>query len=367
MISRLKLMNFKCFESINIEMSNLNVLAGINSMGKSTIVQALLLLRQSYELGAIDNGLHLNGLITNIGTGQDLMYRGSEIDEVGITIMNESQEFKLLYTYNKDSDFQALKKSDCDGKNISEINLFQKNFSYISAERIGPQRIYNKSYYQVVDKNQIGFKGELFADYLSEHGTKLKVENKAALHPMIESHLLVYQVEGWLSEITPGVTIDTRNYNDAGLVGLIYKIADSKTTNSFSPLNVGFGLSYIIPVIISLLKAKKGDLVIIENPEAHLHPRGQRKMGELISRVCAGGVQVILETHSDHILNGIRLCVMKKTINRNLVRLNYFYQMPTDNKIVHTKCSPAILDDGSLSDWPEGFFDEWEKAIDELF
>jgi predicted ATPase len=94
-------------------------------------------------------------------------------------------------------------------------------------------------------------------------------------------------------------------------------------------------------------------------------------MGELISKACAGGVQVILETHSDHLLNGIRLAVKKKVIDRNLIRLNYFYLtffLTVEGiKPMHTKCSPAILEDGSLSDWPDGFFDEWEKAIDELF
>ena len=91
-------------------------------------------------------------------------------------------------------------------------------------------------------------------------------------------------------------------------------------------------------------------------------------MGELISRACAGGVQVILETHSDHILNGIRLSVKEKKINKNDVRLNFFYQETEDSKAVrYCKSSPAILDDGSISSWPDGFFDEWDKMLDKLF
>ncbi|MEG1094995.1 MAG: DUF3696 domain-containing protein [Lactococcus sp.] len=90
-------------------------------------------------------------------------------------------------------------------------------------------------------------------------------------------------------------------------------------------------------------------------------------MGELIAKACAGGVQIIVETHSDHLLNGIRLAVKRKDIDRSLIRLNYFYRYFEANKIVHTKSSPTILDNGGLSDWPEGFFDEWDKAIDELF
>lgn len=100
--------------------------------------------------------------------------------------------------------------------------------------------------------------------------------------------------------------------------------------------------------------------MIIENPEAHLHPRGQRKIGELISRAAAGGVQVIVETHSDHLLNGIRLSVKEKKINRNITRLNYFYREEKEDKTFgkyyeYKKTSPQILDNGNLSNWPDGF------------
>ena len=71
MINNLTIRNFKCFENLNIELSNLNVFAGINSMGKSSVIQAILLLRQAYEMGTLTKGLHLNGELTQIGTGHD--------------------------------------------------------------------------------------------------------------------------------------------------------------------------------------------------------------------------------------------------------------------------------------------------------
>lgn len=364
MINSLSVRNFKCFENLFLEMSNLNVFAGINSMGKSTMIQALLLLRQSYDMGAINKGLHLNGDITNLGTGLDVLYRDSEEDEFEIKILQGDNEYIWNYCYEKDSDFQKLMSEMLNDENFSNLNIFQPTFAYVSAERIGPQRFYKKSYHEVFDKNQVGYKGELFADYLAERGTSEKVQNKKVLHKEIESQLLIYQTQAWLSEISPGINIGTKDYTGAGIVGIEYKIRGKDAIN---PLNVGFGLSYVAPLIISLLKARQGDLLILENPEAHLHPRGQRKMGELIAKASAGGVQIILETHSDHLLNGLRLAVKQNVIDRNLIRLNYFYQNIENNKLVYKKCSPAILDDGSLSDWPEGFFDEWEKAIDELF
>lgn len=368
MINNLTIRNFKCFENLSVELSNLNVFAGINSMGKSSVIQAILLLRQAYEMGTLNKGLHLNGELTQIGTGFDLLYRNSAQDEVSIEVSTEENTYRWDYKYTKDSDYQEIKATNIDQEGIDNINIFTPTFSYISAERIGPQRYYKQSYHEIYERNQVGFRGELFADYLAKRGLTDKVENQNVLFDDVTDEHLLYQTQEWLSVISPGVHINPRPYQEAGLVGIGYTVYGA----DYTPVNVGFGLSYVVPIIVSLLKAKSGDLVIIENPEAHLHPKGQRKMGELIARASAGGVQVILETHSDHILNGIRLSVKNRSISRNHIRLNYFYQqvesgLPLGERVVHQKCSPVIFDDGSLSHWPDGFFDEWDKALDELF
>lgn len=368
MINNLTIKNFKCFENLSIDLSNLNILAGINSMGKSSAIQAILLLKQSYDIGVLDKGIHLNGELVQIGTGFDLMYRNSEEDEITIKLIVDEKDLFWKYKYNKDSDYQILSETNIQQEEIKKMNLFDTTFSYISADRIGPQRYYRQSYHDIYEKNQVGSNGDLFADYLSKKGYIEKVENKSVLFDDSTSEFLLFQTEKWLSVISPGININLKSYQEAGLVGIEYKVCGSY----YSPVNVGFGLSYVVPIIVSLLKAKAGDLIIIENPEAHLHPKGQRKMGELIAKASAGGVQIILETHSDHILNGIRLSVKNGIIPHNDVKLNYFYQKSERDsalgeKVSHYKCSPVILDDGSLSDWPEGFFDEWDKALDELF
>ena len=363
MIEKLSLKNFKCFQNIGIEMASLNVFTGINSMGKSSVIQALLLLRQAYELNCLDKGIQLNGNLVNIGNGSDLLNRESDVERIGIELVDSNQDLAFEYDYNGESDFQMLAENSVDLSILSIDGLFGQNFSYISAERIGPQRYYQQSYNDVYEKKQIGSRGELFVDYLAELGLTQKVENKYVLHPEVKSDYLLYQMEGWLSEISPGLNLDTQKFKEAGIVGLAYGVASEK----YTPINVGFGISYVAPIILSLLKAKKGDVLIIENPEAHLHPRGQRKIGELIALSAQGGVQVIVETHSDHLLNGIRLAVKNDKIDSSSVRLNYFYLEQNEaGKIIHTKKSPAILKDGRLSDWPEGFFDEWDKALDEL-
>ena len=368
MINEIRLNNFKCFEELYVEMAELNVFAGINNMGKSTTIQALLLLRQAFEMNSINKGIYLNGTLTNLGTGYDILYRNSESDKITIELHADSVNIKNIYEYSKESDFQRVDVSNIDDKSFLEENLFGNNFSYVSAERRGPQRFYGSSYHEIYEQNQVGTKGEFYAAYLAERGTTQRVVNESVLHHSIKSDLLIYQMEAWMSELSPGINFQPKKYQEAGIVSMEYSISNEL----FTPVNVGFGLSYVAPIVLSLLKAEKGDLVIVENPEAHLHPRGQRKMGELIARASEGGVQVVVETHSDHLLNGIRLSVKNKKISKEKIRLNYFYsKLMDDDKlgeiIKHEKCSPMIMDDGSLSDWPEGFFDEWDKALEELF
>lgn len=364
MLKNIYLENFKCFDEIHLELTNLNVLSGINSMGKSTIIQSLLLLRQAYENNSINEHLQLNGELVNLGTGYDVLNRNSNNETIKFSINYNNEFFSWEYQYEKDSSIQKVKNNPTIlPDTLSNINLFSDRFDYISADRIGPRRYYEAGD-SVQSINRIGYRGEYFPYYLQKNKYE-NVKNNNVIHISCQSHEILYQFEAWMSELSPGIKIHPKEYIDAGIVGIGYDVYGME----HKPLNVGFGLSYTAPIVLSLLKASDGDLIILENPEAHLHPRGQRILGELISRACAGGVQIILETHSDHVLNGIRLSVKQKKLDKNDVRLNFFYQDNKDDEIVvkYCKSSPAILEDGSISSWPDGFFDEWDKALNELF
>lgn len=154
------------------------------------------------------------------------------------------------------------------------------------------------------------------------------------------------------------------------MVGLTVRQLATSAAEYFSAQNVGFGISYVLPVILALVKAKEGELLILENPEAHLHPKGQRKMGELIARAAQGGVQIILETHSVHVLNGIRLSAKNSVLKPDKVRLFYFERRIKEEKnekiVFPVIQKPILWKDGRLSFWPDVFFDEWDKAIDEM-
>lgn len=369
MIKKIDASNFKCFEHISLELSNLNLFSGINSMGKSTVVQMLLLLRQSYEQNALEKGIYLNGKYTNLGVGKDILYTDAKENKINISIKDVQNCLHAEYDYNGAADFLRLANA-IKTNAIQNMSLFGNGFNYIAADRLGPQSSYEKSYYEVWENEQVGNHGEYAVHYLQTHELQ-DVENESVLYDGEESIRLLKQVECWMGEITPGVSLRMEDYGHSNRIGLTVHQEGNVGADYFTAQNVGFGISYVLPVVLSLLKARKGELLILENPEAHLHPRGQRKMGELISKAAQGGVQIIVETHSDHILNGIRLCAKNRRINPELVRLYYFTRKKmvtgSEDKIVPIIENPILNMDGRLSFWPDGFFDEWDRAIDDLF
>ncbi|MEI7776209.1 MAG: DUF3696 domain-containing protein [Verrucomicrobiota bacterium] len=178
---------------------------------------------------------------------------------------------------------------------------------------------------------------------------------------------LIDQVAAWLQQLSPGVRLSADRVKGTDEVQLCYEfIGHSRRTksNPYRPGNVGFGLTYSLPIIVACLATPPGALLLLENPEAHLHPQGQLALGELLSLVAADGVQLVIETHSDHILNGIRLAVKAQRLQADNVALHFFSRSieSGDSEVQ----SPALLPDGRLSNWPIGFFDQWDKSLDAL-
>jgi predicted ATPase len=368
MITKIAVENFKCFEKEELELSYLNLFSGVNSMGKSTMIQALLLLRQAQEQNALGKGIYLNGKYTGIGVGRDLLFTNAQENYIRISLESEAGICKKIYRYEGEADF--LQEIFGEKSGMSGLNLFDEGFTYIAADRLGPQSSYQKSHYEVWEQRQLGNHGEYAVHYLREHEMD-NVDNEQVLYEGEPNHRISRQVERWMSEITPGVAFRTEDYGHGNMVGLTVHQRGTAGAEYFSAQNVGFGISYVLPVILALVKAKAGELLILENPEAHLHPKGQRKMGELIARAAQGNVQIIVETHSDHVLNGIRLCAKRNILEPERVRLFYFDRWEKENGsesvVVPVVQKPILQKDGRLSFWPAGFFDEWDKAIDEMY
>lgn len=362
MIKEIEIVNFKCFSKLTLPLKQVNILTGINGMGKSTIIQSMLLLRQSYLKDYTMNGLNLNGRYVQLGNAQDVLYEKADKETIEIGYTSDHDDYHFRYSYVPDSDFLPLEHAVA-GKYDSEV--FGKCFTYLSAYRIEPQELYRITNEEGILSREFGNNGEFAFQYLSLYGDD-DVENPNVILEDKLGRGLSNQTRVWMDRIAPGVSPKITLNTSLRSSEVRYEFIEGKEkTNSYKSMNVGFGITYVLPLVIAILSAKKGDIIVVENPEAHIHPAGQRLLGELIARAGAGGVQLFVETHSDHILNGIRLSVKKELIGGELVKLAFFYKDAADD-YKHKYASPKIEADGRLDLWPDGFFDEWDKALYEL-
>lgn len=357
MISYVKLKNFKPFEEQQLQFKALTLLSGLNSTGKSSVLQALLLLRQSYQQKLLPEvGLSLNGDLVCIGTAQDALFAGAKENSIGFELLWEDGTQGIWdFSYSPETDVLGLASQPTPAA-IYESSLFSDRFHYLQAERIGPRTYLEISDFQVRQHQQLGTRGEYTAHFLSIYRDKI-IPNSTLKHPEQDNLNMKLQVQAWMGEVSPGTRIEINSNPTLDLVSLQYSYGVS---NPYRATNVGFGISYTLPIIVAVLASEPGTLILLENPEAHLHPKGQVKMGELLSLAASSGVQVVLETHSDHILNGIRLAVHGGKLAPKDVQCHFLSRTKQGMTEV---ISPHIDRNGRIDQWPDGFFNEWQKSL----
>jgi predicted ATPase len=362
-ISELHLHNFKCFKDERIPIKPLTFLAGINGMGKSTIIQSLLLLRQSRSKDFFE----LNGELFEFGYYEDIYSEFAEDENFSISlsgIKNESYTWSAKITTKKGE--SIAEKTSWPEASLVAANLFDSNFQFLSAERWGP-RITTPLNTGDIANTYLGKYGEFLVSVLKEFENQPLPNEKLPIHSESNTRDVHEQIGAWMNEISPGATFSAEAIKeaDSGIYKFNYR-SKIGPTRSFRPTNVGFGLSYTLPILTALLTAPVDSMVIIENPEAHLHPRAQMILGKLLGICANAGVQLIIESHSDHILNGIRIAVKQKLLSKENVVFHFINRPDTLDIATTNVITPKISDDGKLSCWPQGFFDAWDDALDIL-
>lgn len=361
MITNLHLRNFKCFEEQDFPFAPLTLLTGLNGMGKSSVIQALLLLRQSYKNTPFFKELILNGKYINLGTTKDIIYQYFTSKEMEISIDMEDENGKRPYRQTWVEENNKFTPNPRGHTYTFLKEIFQKEFQYFNAERIGPREFYS---FSRDSDNPLGKYGEHAAQYLAQHfDDNIHLANLK--HPKEQDSRLFMQINAWLSDIRPGTTVQAREFESLDLASLEFKL--DKGPNAFRPTNVGFGLSYTLPILVALLTAQEGTFIILENPEAHLHPAGQAAIGKLLALAASQGVQIVVETHSDHLLNGVRVATKQfDVVQPEHTQILYFTGEHIDNRFQHYILTPKLDKNGKLDFWPEGFFDEYTKQLSQL-
>ena len=372
MINRLNLKNFKCFREEEFNFKNLNLLTGINSGGKSSVIQSLLLIKQNFEkiepetllkiekinssiIGLLFEEISLNNKYVKLGLSNDILNENAQEDKIYLELESDGRTVEIeLEINNKRSEKLIAKYNKIENLDF----LLKDNFFYLSADRIVPKSTYEYSKEEIL-RGKIGNKGEYAIHYLAEYNNEnLKIKNLKA----DEAGNLQFRenVSRWMGKISNGIDI-TAEVNDSKMESTLKYSYGGK---SYLPQNIGFGITYTLPILIMLLKAEKGDIIILENPETHLHPAAQSLIAELCCKAAAEGVQLIIETHSDHFLNAVRVAIKKKIVSSEEVQVYYFNKDYEKNKIEIENI--VINSDGKIDRWPKGFFDEWDIQLEKL-
>jgi predicted ATPase len=402
MLNYIEIKNFKSIASARIKCSALTLLAGANGSGKSSVIQSLLLLKQSFFKDG-EVALVLNGDYAHLGRAQNIEYNWST-EEDGIVATT------LAYaSTSKEGDLKKLVlkipyEDDDDNRDVLQVSIpgdsdltFVDNIHYLSADRAAPSDIFPYSSHKI-DNENLGVRGEYTTAYLSKNKlAPLRILSLA--HPLSAkqgvSTALLANVQAWMQVISPGVEIAPALEQKINASVLEYKYAGVSDLSSF---NVGFGITYVLPVVTRILMSKPGDIIVLDNPEAHVHPRGQVELGRLIALSASYGVQIIVETHSDHLFNGIRLHIKNLNDARHAVRPKLNNERDQDaslNPSPHGETIPKLdysmyyverkivdgssdgrfatsfekielADDAKIQSAPSGFFDEWENTIFKL-
>lgn len=361
MHNKLNIANFKCFANpTDIHLSKITVCVGMNSVGKSSVIQSMLLLRQVYDEAFKYKDTSINEFMINLndiyglqlGQAKNIM---SSQNQNSINIEIDQMKFdleicdnpyclnlKFLYTFDK----------------INKLGgIFSDEFYYLNAERIGP-----RNYQEMVSSLNTccGIYGENTYHAINERHLDKIDERRLFPDSSKKINQLSKQIEYWMDYIVPGVELDFKENEDLRIsqFHIRQQIFD---TGFLSPYNFGFGISYVLPIIVTGLVANNGSVMMIENPEAHLHPSGQSRIGYFLAIIAMTGVQVIIETHSEHVVNGIRIAALKKGMSCNDIGLNYFSINKEKNS--HQVESVKLNQRMDIINWPDGFFDQEEKDL----
>lgn len=362
--------NFKNHADTTLQMGNLTLLTGINGAGKSSVIQSMLALRETFLRNSNMESFVLQGDSINLGMSSEIVNQNEvkNPDCLQLSITQEdgkTYDFSYSYPLQDMSSLKAKEKILLNDKDAKNIALFTDEFQYLSAFRDGPQVSYAANTDIVDAHHQLSYKnglGEFTVYFLSQFGDQpLNIE--ALARDDSRAKTLREQTECWLDVISHGLAMRIDQEGNTYKLKFGYQ-QKGKVNRFFSALNNGFGITYTLSVIVAILSAKPGTLLLIENPEAHVHPSGQSALMELAAKAAANGVQIVMETHSDHIVNGALVACKMGYLNKEGLSVYYFDKDADFNSKAQKL---EIGDNGRLQHTPVGFFDQMDADLEILF
>jgi predicted ATPase len=400
-ITRIAVAGFKSIDAEqSIEIAPLTILTGANSAGKSSIMQPLLLLKQTLEAQFDTGALYLSGVNARFTETKQLFYKSRDKFSISLTFDNSAQialhfirkkgehnlqiefmdtvtsheTFKIRHTMT-DAEMLAFisasigserrKRLSADletlVKPLMQVRQNRSFLEVISPLGTFPPPVHQKSIQSIL--HVPGLRGNPQRTYpYTAVG-----ETFPGTFDVYTASVIAYWQEKGKSEELSAIG------NQLARLGLTWKVASKRQSDTSIELtvgrtlkakrggadmvsiaDVGFGVSQTLPVLVALLTAKPGQMVYIEQPEIHLHPRAQVAMADILADAAKRGVRVVIETHSSLLLTAVQTLIAQGSLSPELVRLHWFNR---DEEGVTTIQSVTPDDTGAYGAWPIDFGD----------
>jgi hypothetical protein len=377
-IDQITLTNFKCFNALDLELAPLTLLTGFNAGGKSTATQTLLLLGQTLRGPRNSPCLLLNGPVVNLGAPVDVlnanggpkrMSLGARAGETGATWYFQTPEGDRRLLRVADLVIEGVRDKKVQHADdllgirprtglADDVVAQLEGLIYLSAGRQVETEVFPSSFGAGLSTGDVGTLGQFAAWWLHEVGDQESIPTRR--HAGALGKLAIrQQVNSWIDDLFPGAEANALAVEQTNLVRL--QLRSGITSDWVRPANIGYGISYAFPIIVAGLCADNGRTVILDSPEAHLHPKAQSRIGRFLSQMASGGVQMVVETHSDHVLNGVRIAVRDGLIRPEQAAIYFFTGRP-EARVIRL----SIDRNGTIHDLPDGFFDQAERDLGNL-
>ena len=401
-ITKIAVKGFKSIaEECEIDIHPLTILAGANSSGKSSIMQPLLMLKQTLEVPYDPGPLLIDGANVQFTLAEQFLSKltnGKKVDRFQVRVethkSNVSNAVRTTFRKGKNgieivemakensAPDQALstksltlypEMSSEEIKSLGNQDPAFKNFDIVKRSRcfLYLESQSSSGFYEVT----YGFGAYIF-NTIHLPGLRgnpertYKLSSTGPQYPGTFENYVASIIHVWqetkdesLKTVadalhTLGLTrqVGTEKIGDVGIELQVGRLPHDRIneTDMVNIADVGFGVSQVLPVLVALTAAEPGRLVYLEQPELHLHPRAQVALAQVLADAAKRGVRIVAETHSSLLLLAVQTLVAEGELSPELVKLHWF----TRREDGVTKVNSADLDEaGTYGEWPMDFDD----------
>jgi hypothetical protein len=346
MFKQLKVKSFKSVTDVEIKLKKLNLFLGTNSSGKSSVLQSILVLSQAdklnYKNDEMTTNTVLNGDFIRLGNYNEIKSKKAT-DDIQISLRDYNNVFKLSIS------------RDIVYYDVNE-HFFNK-VKYISADRIGAKDVYPESF---SEEQYFQSNGQYLFSFLQKN-KKLSLNEDFVMNQDGSNTLLV-ELNYWLNKILD-TKLKIEEIEQTDLVKVTYDVRGNIISNR--PKNLGTGTSFIISILILCLGSQEGDVLLIENPELHLHPKAQSALTDFLIHIAEHNRQLFIETHSDHVFNAIRVAISRdqsddKKNSQELFGIN-FVELDEEFKTLNHEIE--VKGKGDVINPQDGLFDQFDNDL----